>query len=58
MLVLIQTEGSVLTPSKRNLELKMSKKIALDNVPMIVKELFETGLLEGVPIVYVGGKKV
>ncbi|KAG6735415.1 hypothetical protein POTOM_061979 [Populus tomentosa] len=51
-------EGSALTPPKKNLELKMSKKIALDNVPMTVKELFETGLLEGVPVVYMGGKKV
>ncbi|XP_043815365.1 uncharacterized protein LOC110620863 isoform X2 [Manihot esculenta] len=50
-------EGSALTPPKKNLELKMSKKIALDNVPMTVKELFETGLLEGVPVVYMGGKK-
>ena len=52
------TEGSALTPPKRNLELKMSKKIVLDNVPMTVKELFEIGLLEGVPVVYMGGKKV
>jgi hypothetical protein len=51
-------EGSALTPPKKNLELKMSKKIALDNVPLTVKELFETGLLEGVPVVYMGGKKV
>ena len=51
-------EGSALTPPKKNLELKMSKKIALENVPMTVKELFETGLLEGVPVVYMGGKKV
>ncbi|KAG6735791.1 hypothetical protein POTOM_061543 [Populus tomentosa] len=50
-------EGSALTPPKKNLELKMSKKIALENVPMTVKELFETGLLEGVPVVYMGGKK-
>ena len=51
-------EGSALTPPKRNLELKMSKKIALDNVPMTVKELIEIGLLEGVLVVYMGGKKV
>jgi hypothetical protein len=25
---------------------------------LTVKELFETGLLEGVPVVYMGGKKV
>ncbi|XP_065855384.1 uncharacterized protein [Euphorbia lathyris] len=50
-------EGSALTPTTKNLELKMSKKIGVDNIPMTVKELFETGLLEGVPVVYMGGKK-
>ncbi|WCJ34412.1 Acyl-CoA N-acyltransferase with RING/FYVE/PHD-type zinc finger domain [Euphorbia peplus] len=51
-------EGSALIPPpKKNLELKMSKKIALGSIPMTVKELFETGLLEDVPVVYMGGKK-
>uniref|UniRef100_A0A5B7BL46 PHD-type domain-containing protein n=1 Tax=Davidia involucrata TaxID=16924 RepID=A0A5B7BL46_DAVIN len=44
------------TPTK-NLELKMSKKIALMNKPMTVKELFETGLLEGCSVFYNGGNK-
>ncbi|XP_022767224.1 uncharacterized protein LOC111311793 isoform X2 [Durio zibethinus] len=47
-------EGSGLTTPRKNLELKMSKKIALNKCPMTVKELFDTGLLDGVPVVYMG----
>ncbi|XP_007027516.2 PREDICTED: uncharacterized protein LOC18598089 isoform X1 [Theobroma cacao] len=47
-------EGSDLTTPRKNLELKMSKKIALNKCPMTVKELFDTGLLDGVPVVYMG----
>ncbi|KAK7284960.1 hypothetical protein RJT34_19714 [Clitoria ternatea] len=44
--------------SKNNkLELKMSKKIAVNRNPMTVKELFDTGLLDGVSVVYMGGIK-
>lgn len=43
---------------KNKLELKMSKKIALNKKPTTVKELFDTGLVDGVPVVYMGGKKV
>lgn len=39
---------------KNKLEMKMSKKIALNKKPMTVKELFETGLLDGVTVVYMG----
>ncbi|XVF07796.1 hypothetical protein REPUB_Repub06bG0170500 [Reevesia pubescens] len=46
-------ESGLMTPRK-NLELKMSKKIALNKCPMTVKELFDTGLLDGVPVVYMG----
>ncbi|XP_060668642.1 uncharacterized protein LOC107432052 isoform X1 [Ziziphus jujuba] len=42
---------------KNKLELKMSKKIALNKKPTTVKELFDTGLVDGVPVVYMGGKK-
>lgn len=42
---------------KNKLELKMSKKIALNKKPMTVRELFETGLLDGVTVVYIGGNK-
>ncbi|KAA8516611.1 hypothetical protein F0562_016883 [Nyssa sinensis] len=44
------------TPAKK-LELKMSKKIALMKQPTTVKELFETGLLEGYSVIYNGGNK-
>lgn len=43
---------------KNKLELKMSKKIALNKKPTTVKELFDTGLVDGVPVIYMGGKKV
>lgn len=45
------------TPTKK-LEMKMSKKISITVIPETVKELFETGLLEGYPVFYNGGKKV
>lgn len=48
---------SASTP-KNKLELKMSKKIALNKKPTTVKELFDTGLVDGVPVIYMGGKKV
>lgn len=51
-------EGSALASPRKNLELKMSKKITLTKKPMTVTELFETGLLEGVTVVYMGGIKV
>ncbi|XP_059646794.1 uncharacterized protein LOC132293362 isoform X2 [Cornus florida] len=44
------------TPTKK-LELKMSKKITLTKQPTTVRELFETGLLEGYSVYYNGGKK-
>ncbi|KAK8542087.1 hypothetical protein V6N13_137348 [Hibiscus sabdariffa] len=48
------TEDSGLTTSRNDLEFKLSKKIALNRCPMTVKELFDTGLLDGVPVVYMG----
>ncbi|XP_058084190.1 uncharacterized protein LOC131231871 isoform X2 [Magnolia sinica] len=47
------------TSTKKKLELKMSKKIVLDNFPSNVKELLATGLLEGLKVKYVfrGNKK-
>lgn len=51
------TGGVHLTP-KNKLELKMSKKIALNKKPMTVRELFDTGLLDGVTVVYMGCHKV
>ncbi|XP_071722899.1 uncharacterized protein, partial [Rutidosis leptorrhynchoides] len=49
-------DGASLANLKNNLELKMSKKIALNKKPTTVKELFETGLLEGVTVIYMGNK--
>ncbi|XP_019234167.1 PREDICTED: uncharacterized protein LOC109214681 isoform X2 [Nicotiana attenuata] len=43
--------------SGKKLEMKMSKKISITGRPTTVKELFETGLLEGYPVFYNGGKK-
>lgn len=39
------------------LEMKMSKKIEIKGRPTTVRELFSTGLLEGYPVFYNGGKK-
>ncbi|KAI3523360.1 hypothetical protein L1887_01424 [Cichorium endivia] len=54
--------SSIATPSNDNnnkkLEMKMSKKIVLKRFPTKLKELLETGLLEGLPVRYVRGAKV
>lgn len=42
----------------RKMEMKMSKKILIKGRPTTVRELFETGLLEGYPVFYNGGKRV
>ena len=44
--------SSSITPSKK-MELKMSKKIALNKLPNNVRELLGTGLLEGLPVKYI-----
>lgn len=49
-------DGSVSMLGK--LEMKMSKKIEIKGRPTTVRELFSTGLLEGYPVFYNGGKKV
>ncbi|KAH6762281.1 Acyl-CoA N-acyltransferase with RING/FYVE/PHD-type zinc finger domain-containing protein [Perilla frutescens var. hirtella] len=41
----------------RKMEMKMSKKILIKGRPATVRELFETGLLEGYPVFYNGGKR-
>ncbi|PRQ43692.1 putative histone acetyltransferase chromatin regulator PHD family [Rosa chinensis] len=43
--------------SNSKLELKMSKKVVLDRKPTTVKELFDTGLVDGVTVIYMGSKK-
>lgn len=44
--------------SPKKLELKMSKKIALSKVPLSIRDLLETGMLEGLSVTYNGRKKV
>ncbi|KAF8395308.1 hypothetical protein HHK36_019251 [Tetracentron sinense] len=44
-------------PQQKKLEMKMSKKIALNKFPSTLKELLETGMLEGLPVKYVRSKK-
>lgn len=51
-----ETNGAIAAP-RNKFELKMSKKIVVNRKPMTVKELFDTGLLDGVPVVYMGGIK-
>ncbi|KAK6140118.1 hypothetical protein DH2020_026116 [Rehmannia glutinosa] len=46
------------SPETRKMEMKMSKKILIKGRPTTVRELFETGLLEGYPVFYNGGKRV
>lgn len=45
--------GTMSAPAK--LELKMSKKVALTKIPTKLKDLLETGLLEGLPVRYIRG---
>ncbi|KAL3324774.1 hypothetical protein AABB24_038734 [Solanum stoloniferum] len=45
--------GTMAAPAK--LELKMSKKVALTKIPTKLKDLLETGLLEGLPVRYIRG---
>ncbi|KAD5508664.1 hypothetical protein E3N88_16367 [Mikania micrantha] len=59
-------DGNVISPvddssngvDEKKLEIKMSKKIVLKKFPTKLKELLETGLLEGSPVRYVRGSKV
>ncbi|KAK9127575.1 hypothetical protein Syun_016372 [Stephania yunnanensis] len=44
---------SLKAPRKQKLEMKMSKKISLNKVPSKIKDLLETGLLEGLPVKYI-----
>ncbi|XP_057779274.1 uncharacterized protein LOC130997863 isoform X2 [Salvia miltiorrhiza] len=55
---LVSEELALLGSTKtRKLEMKMSKKILIKGRPTTVRELFETGLLEGYPVFYNGGKR-
>ncbi|KAK4343079.1 hypothetical protein RND71_038895 [Anisodus tanguticus] len=48
---------SILSSPIKEPEMEMSKKISIIGRPTTVKELFETGLLEGYPVFYNGGKR-
>lgn len=52
----VSIETLTLSPSK--LEMKMSKKIGLNRIPGKLRDLLETGLLEGLPVRYIHGSKV
>ncbi|PIA43573.1 hypothetical protein AQUCO_01900163v1 [Aquilegia coerulea] len=43
----------VRTPPHKKLEMKMSKKIVLTNIPTKTSELLETGMLEGLSVTYI-----
>ncbi|PIA54925.1 hypothetical protein AQUCO_00901080v1 [Aquilegia coerulea] len=45
-------DSSLKTPLKSMLEMKTSKKIALGKLPSSVRDLLDTGLLEGLPVKY------
>lgn len=49
-------ESMTTSPSK--LEMKMSKKVGLKRIPVKLRELLETGLLEGLHVRYINGSKV
>ncbi|XP_057463398.1 uncharacterized protein LOC130753384 isoform X2 [Actinidia eriantha] len=48
----VSSAVSALGTQTKKLELKMSKKIALNTKPRTIKELFSTGLLEGYSVFY------
>lgn len=47
----------VKTLPPKKLEMKMSKKVALKKLPTKIRELIDTGLLEGLPVKYVRGSR-
>ncbi|KAK9723936.1 hypothetical protein RND81_05G035600 [Saponaria officinalis] len=51
----VDTETMSVTPMTES-KIKLPKQKTLTRIPMTVKELFETGLLEGCPVYYDGGK--
>lgn len=65
MVTELEQEGAVvasdingaLAAPRNKLEMKMSKKIVVNKKPTTVKELFRTGLLDDVSVVYMGGIK-
>lgn len=49
---------SSIDTTEKKLEMKMSKKIGLKRLPTKLKDLLDTGLLEGLPVRYLRGAKV
>ncbi|GER55628.1 acyl-CoA N-acyltransferase [Striga asiatica] len=49
--------AATLTDSRCKREMKMSKKVELRKVPLRLKDLLETGLLEGLSVRYINGSK-
>lgn len=49
--------GQLRKTPKKKMELKMSKKIALTKLPATVRDLFATGLLDGLTVKYIGSNK-
>lgn len=54
----MQNDGTSPGPSSSKMEIKMSKKVELNKTPTKLKELLQTGLLEGVTVQYVRGARV
>ncbi|GFZ20388.1 acyl-CoA N-acyltransferase with RING/FYVE/PHD-type zinc finger domain-containing protein [Actinidia rufa] len=54
----VKTEEGSESDGMGKLEMKMSKKIELKRAPTKLRELLETGLLEGLPVRYLRGLKV
>ncbi|XP_047981632.1 uncharacterized protein LOC125222838 [Salvia hispanica] len=62
--VILEADGSMSeelgllgSTKTKKMEMKMSKKVLIKGRPTTVRELFETGLLEGYPVFYNGGKR-
>ncbi|RAL46045.1 hypothetical protein DM860_006199 [Cuscuta australis] len=48
----MEGDGSRATVSTSKLEMKMSKKVSLEKIPTRLRDLLDTGLLEGLPVRY------
>ncbi|XP_071711518.1 uncharacterized protein [Rutidosis leptorrhynchoides] len=55
---IVNDDDKSICENEKKLEMKMSKKIVIKRFPAKLKDLLETGLLEGLPVKYVRGTKV
>ncbi|KAL3518453.1 hypothetical protein ACH5RR_021042 [Cinchona calisaya] len=53
----VQSDSVVSGPSSSKLEMKMSKKVELKKMPTKLKDLLDTGLLEGLTVRYMRGSR-